>query len=258
MNYRIKKSGNKQELRASCYKLGRRERVRIIVEAMLVQGLLAYCFYQSMVAFAVLLPIGIFYYSRKELDYYEKKKQELEIEFKEMIVMISASLRAGYSIENACRESLVEMKLLYGEGGRIYEELEIIVKKLNNNQNVEKLFRELAEKLDIKEVKEFSEILIVAKKYGGDLSKIIQNTSELIGEKMEMNREIQTVISGKKGEQTVMNIMPMGIICYMNVTSPGYFDTLYHNVLGILIMTVCCCLYISAYLLAQKMLRIQI
>lgn len=225
---------------------------------MVIQGLFAYCFYHSMIAFVFLLPIGIFYYKRKLLSCQEKKKQELEIQFKEMIVMISASLRAGYSIENACRESLIEMKLLYGETGIIYKELQLLVKKLNNNQNIEMLFGELADKLRIKEVKEFSEVLVVAKKYGGDLSKIIQNTSELIGERIEMNREIQTVISGKQGEQMVMNMMPMGIICYMNFTSPGYFDSLYHNVFGIATMTACCCLYVFAYLLAQKILAIQL
>ncbi|MFI3200071.1 MAG: hypothetical protein R3Y54_00915 [Eubacteriales bacterium] len=258
MNYKIKKSCNKQEWKSSCYQLSKGERIGIILEVVVVLLLLAYCFYQSMLALPFLAPIGIFYYKRKRVTCYEKKKSELEIQFKEMITMISASLRAGYSMENACRESLIEIKLLYGERGMIYEELQVIVKKLNNNQSVESLFFELAEKLQIKEVKEFAEILIVAKKYGGDLSKIIQNTSELISEKIEVNREIQTVISGKQGEQDVMNMMPIGIICYMNVTSPDYLDPLYHNIVGIMAMSVCCIIYVLAYIWSQKILRIRL
>lgn len=224
----------------------------------MVQAVLAYCFYQSVWAFIGLIPIGIYYYRYKLVVYEEKKKEEITMEFKEMIQAISTSLRAGYSIENACRESLQEMELLYGKEATLYKELDLIVQKLRNNQTIENLFQELAGKLQVVEIGEFAQILVVAKRYGGDLSKIIQNTSDAIRDKIDVNREIAIVISGKKAEQTVMNVMPLGIIGYMQVTTPGFFDPLYHNIMGVVIMSVCLGLYLVAYFLSRTILQINV
>ncbi len=235
-----------------------KEQIRIVIEAIVVQAVLAYCFYQSIWAFIGLIPIGIYYYRHKLVVYEEKKKEEITMEFKEMIQAISTSLRAGYSLENACRESLQEMELLYGKEAALYKELDLMVQKLRNNQTIESLFQELAGKLQVVEIGEFAQILVVAKRYGGDLSKIIQNTSDAIRDKIDVNREIAIVISGKKAEQAVMNVVPLGIIGYMQVTTPGFFDPLYHNVMGVVIMSVCLCLYLVAYFLSRTILQINI
>lgn len=45
-----------------------------------------------------------------------------------------------------------------------------------------------------------------AKRSGGDFHKIIATTIEHISDKIEVEREVQTVISAKKMEQKIMNV----------------------------------------------------
>ena len=45
---------------------------------------------------------------------------------------------------------------------------------------------------------------------------------------------------------------------YMTITSPGFFDVLYHNAMGVLIMTGCLILYVVACFIADKILKIEI
>ncbi len=40
------------------------------------------------------------------------------------------------------------------------------------------------------------------------------------------------MIAQKKLEQKVMNVMPLFLLFYLDITSPGYLNVLYHNVLG--------------------------
>ena len=41
------------------------------------------------------------------------------------------------------------------------------------------------------------------------------------------------MIAQKKLEQKVMNVMPLFLLFYLDITSPGYLNVLYHNVLGL-------------------------
>ena len=77
-----------------------------------------------------------------------------------------------------------------------------------------------------------------------------------INQRMEIKQEIETLVHGKKMESRVMSIIPFFILFYMDVTSKGYFDVLYHNLAGILIMTICLGIYIVAFLMSEKITEI--
>ena len=51
----------------------------------------------------------------------------------------------------------------------------------------------------------------VRERSGGDFHKIIATTIEHISDKIEVEREVQTVISAKKMEQKIMNVIPVSL-----------------------------------------------
>ena len=62
----------------------------------------------------------------------------------------------------------------------------------------------------------------------------------------------------KKLEQKIMNAVPFLIIFYVSSTSRGFFDVLYHNPAGIVVMTVCLGFYGAAYRLSRRIVEINI
>jgi tight adherence protein B len=52
-----------------------------------------------------------------------------------------------------------------------------------------------------------------------------------------------------------MKIMPFGILAYIGVSYPGYFDSLYHNFKGITIMTVSLLIYVAAFVAGDRILH---
>ena len=75
---------------------------------------------------------------------------------------------------------------------------------------------------------------------------------------MDVEKEIDVLISSKRLEAGIMNVVPFFIIFYISITSNGFFDPLYHNVVGVILMTICMVVYFAAYLLSQKIVNITI
>ena len=203
----------------------------------------AWFFYRSLWAVPALLPLGILYFRRCA-----------EQKFKECILSVAGSLRTGYALENAFLESREDIRMLYGEQSAMYRELEFIRRGMILNITLEELINDLAGRSGIEEIRQFSTILSLAKRGGGNVSQIIRSTAEVISNKLETMQEMLTLLQGRRLEQKVMEIMPFGITFYIACTYPGYFETLYHNVRGILLMTGCLIAYVGAYLLGEKIL----
>lgn len=182
-------------------------------------------------------------------------KQELTDQFKECILSVSASLKAGYAVENAFLESRGDMRLLYGEQSLIYQELELIRRGMVINISLEEQLADLAQRSDSQEIRQFSQIFSIAKRSGGNLSEIIQISAEIIGRRIEARQEMGTVLSGRMMEQRVMRGIPFAILTYIGLTYPGYFDSLYHNLRGVAVMTGCLTVYLGAYVLGDQILR---
>ena len=238
--------------------LTRGEKIRCSIQAFAVPLLLGMFFYRSIVAVFLLIPAGLYFLEmlgrRKE----KEKKQRLRNEFREAILSIAANLRAGYAVENAFRETLQEMRMLYGKEAAICLELYRIVQGLANQVSIESLMGEFARRAKLTEIQEFADIFAIAKRSGGNLTEIIDETAGIIGGKIEVEKEIQVLTASKRLEQNVMSLIPFAIVLYVNATSAGYFDILYTTLVGRAVMTACVCIYMAAYLLGGKITEIQV
>ncbi len=237
------------------YMWEKRELAVTVMVAILIVLFLAYFFYRSLWACLPLLGVGVLYVRMQRRRRCSQCRQELTIQFRECILSVSASLKAGYAVENAFLESRTDMELLYGRDSLIYRELELIRRGLVINITLEEQLFELAQRSDSPEIVQFARVFSIAKRNGGNMSEIIGMTAELIGQKLDAAREVETVLSGRRMEQTIMKIMPFGVLGYIGVSYPGYFDSLYHNWQGVAIMTVCLGIYLAAYVLGEKILQ---
>ena len=112
--------------------------------------------------------------------------------------------------------------------------------------------------MNIADISYFAEIFRYAKRSGGDIPAIIKQTVRIIREKAEVQREIDTIISGRKMEQRVMVFIPMGILMYLRITSDSFINVLYGNAAGIVVMTICLMVYGTAVLVSGKIVDIKV
>lgn len=172
-------------------------------------------------------------------------------QFKDCILTVSTLLQAGYSIENAFFECESDMNTMHGKNAGISHELKLIRRGLHINISLEELLSDMGKRSHCGEIEEFAEMFAIAKRNGGNISEIIQNAAHLISHKIELKNEINTTLAGKKMELLIMKGMPFMILLYVEITNPGYFDCFYHNLRGIILMTLGLMIYLGAYLLSE-------
>ncbi len=217
--------------------------------------LLACFFYRSVWAIFPLTVVGVFFFRMEVSRKLSRLREDLDRQFKECILSVAASLKAGYAVENAFVESCADMKLLYGEDSLIFAELEGIRRGLVINITLEELLTDLGQRSASDDIMQFSQVFAIAKRSGGNLPEIMRTTAVMIGRRIDARQEVQTILSGRKMEQTIMKLIPFGILLYIGNSYPGYFDTMYHNWQGVAIMTGCLVIYLTAYVMADKILQ---
>lgn len=117
---------------------------------------------------------------------------------------------------------------------------------------------DLGRRSKAEDIESFAVVFQAAKRSGGDLKKILKKTSHMLGDKIEVKKEIEAALAAKKNEQFLMSLMPIGIILYMRLTSPGFLDVLYGNVFGAMVMTVCLGVYGFSYWLGRRIVDIEV
>lgn len=193
---------------------------------------------------------------KKELK--EKRFQQLNLEFKEGILLLSSFLSAGYSVENSFSASAKELNLLYGTEGLICREFRLIESQIKMNRSVEQALADFAARSGIDDVKNFAEVFSAAKRSGGDLVAIIGHTADVIRDKVSLRQEILTMMASRQFEQKIMNLIPFFIVLYIDFTSPGFFTIMYTTIIGRVLMTVCMGIYLGAYGISGKLMKIEI
>lgn len=231
---------------------------RFLLEGAALVGMIAYLFYDSPVAAAFLSPLLIPYCRRRAREKREQDKRELSAQFREALSAIITALKAGYSAENAFVECRREMQFQFGEKAMITQEMERIGQGIGNRIPLEKLLRDFAGRWRIEEITEFAEVFAIARRSGGDLPEILGHTASLIQDRMEIDMEIDILLSSRRFEQRIMDGVPFFILFYLGLSSEGFFGVLYHNPGGILFMTACLAAYLAAVLLSDRIMAIEL
>lgn len=228
------------------------EWLRDLGKGALVTGLFAFFFYRSIWALLPMMPVGWLYLRRSRSHRKRRKNKELLIQFKECIQTVAASMRAGYAVENAFADSITDIRCMFGEGSTMERELQLLRQGLGNNVTLESLLQEMGQRSGLEEIQEFAEVFAIAKRSGGSIPATIDAASNSISRRLEVEEEMETLLSARKLEQKVMNAMPFIIVWYVEISNPGYFDELYGNLTGVALMTVCLGIYLAAYGLSER------
>ncbi|MCI8751702.1 MAG: type II secretion system F family protein [Lachnospiraceae bacterium] len=214
--------------------------------------ILFFLFYKSFVlSFILALIYGIINIKTYEKRRIEEWRWQMDLEFREVMTGISSALNAGYSVENSFKEAKMDLLLLYGNNSVMVKELDIINSKLMLNQPLENVLMEFARRCEVEDINNFAEVFQTAKRTGGNLIDIARSSADKISNKIETSREIRTMVSGKRMEGRIMALMPLAIIIYFWISSPGFLDCLYAPA-GRPIMTVLLIIYVAAYKWSER------
>lgn len=220
-----------------------------------ISAAVSWLFYDNM----LFLVLGWFIYPlfyRQLKKYTEKKyRWKMLMEFKEVMISIYSSLSAGVTVEESLQRA---WKDVTGEGKKDFcmgQELELVSRKMERNIPLSQCLEEMAERCGEEDIENFTQILILGKRQGGNLAGMVRDNVEKIQRRIEMSYEIEGMIGAKRKEFGFMCLMPLGILLYMKCFSHEFMSVLYGNAQGAVLMSMCLGIYAAAIVLGLRILR---
>ena len=241
------------------YHMTRIEKILYTLLATVVLFALGYIFYQNFIISALFCLLAVKYPEIKKKDIIRKRKKQLTLQFKDMLYSLSSAVSAGNSIEKALETARDDMVNQYGDADVfIVDELNLMISRLSINQNIEDIFAEFGERSGLEDIQTFADIFEVAKRTGGNLIQIIRQTTDIIADKIGIEIEIDTALSGKKMEQKVVTIMPIVLTLFMTVTTDGFMDPLFTTFGGRIVSTVALAMILAGAFWSNSITNIEI
>lgn len=229
-----------------------------------ILGGMAYYFIMGMIFFnhiilASIACLGVYFHikTQKSLSI-KKRKHILREQFREAMYTLSSSLSAGRSAEQAFIQTLADLQTLYNHQTDIINEWTLIVKKLNMNETIESALEDFAMRAGMEDIHNFTGVFIMAKRTGGDLIRIIRETTYMINEKIEIQKEIDILVVQKQFEQKILSYIIPGMILFFQLTSPDFLGPLYETLIGRMVMVFALFLYVLSRKIGEKIVNIEV
>ncbi|HEX2947499.1 MAG TPA: type II secretion system F family protein [Clostridia bacterium] len=242
-----------------CYEMKIRERVIYTAAAAAVIFAVAFIFYRSFILSALLTPLALFYPRIKKREIIQRRKKELNIQFKDMLYSLCSSLSAGKTVESAFREALKDLTVLYPEPSAfILTELRGIIGRLDMNEPLETALRDFAGRARLEDIDNFVNVFNISKRSGGNLAEVIRNTSSIINDRIEVCQEVDMMLAERKFEQKVLNVIPILLIFLLSASAPDYMNPVFDTLTGRVTMSVSIVLLAVAWLISGKICDIKL
>jgi len=240
------------------YFMSARERLAVILVSGTIMGMIGFVFYKSVVLSLAAGLTGFCFPRLWRNSQIRRRKGRLLLQFRQALFCISSALTAGKSAENAFRDALCDLRLLYIDPhSLIVREFEAIVQRLDNGETLEHAVADFASRANEQDVTSFFDVLATCKRTGGNLVEVMRRSAAIIGEKLEIQADIAVLLAQKRFEARVLTGAPVLIVAVLSFTSGDYMEPLFQG-FGRIVMTAGLIVLGLCFWFSQKMMRISV
>lgn len=187
----------------------------------------------------------------------EKQIKTLNNQFRDFLEAFNTSLGAGKNVVDSFHAVYEDLKVQYDEGAYILKELEVIISGMANNVDTEDLLADFGTRSGIDDIVSFANVFKICYRKGGNIKETIRSTHDILSDKMEINEDIETVVTSNKFEQKIMIAMPIALIAMIKMMSPD-FAANFVTPTGIISTTIAIALFVVSYVVGKIILNIKV
>jgi len=188
----------------------------------------------------------------------KKRKVKLRLQFFDLLEAMSIAMRAGNPMLISLQSAREDLLLIYPDNSDIIIELDIIIGKFNNAVPLSESFSDLARRSGLEDIAGFASIYATIEGKSSRADEIIRETQQIIADKMEIEMEIDTLMTAAKSEVNIMLLMPLVILGVIGYAGAGFMDAIYTTVAGRIVSTGGLMVFIISYIMAKKFSNIKL
>lgn len=241
------------------YAMSLKERLLCTGTAAIASYAVCYIFYRSHAICLLFSLLALAYPKLRLKAIVQKRKKRLNLQFRDMLYALSSSVSVGQPVERAFLSVKKDLELQYPDPEElINREVSLAVAKLEMNTPVEAVLADLAARSHLEDIKNFADAFIICKRSGGNLAEVIRNTSNIIGDKLDISQEIETALAEKKLESKILTAMPILIVLLLSATAGDYIRPVFETITGRLAMTLSVLLLLAANFITRRIFDINV
>ena len=182
----------------------------------------------------------------------KKRLLKLRIQFFDMLEAMAVAMRAGNTLLKSLQSAREDLILTYPEDSDMVAEIGIIIGRFNNAVPLSEAFSDLAQRSGLEDIASFASIYSTIEGKSGRADEIIRETQQIIADKMEIEMEIDTLMTAAKSEVNIMLFMPLVILGVIGYAGAGFMDAIYTTTAGRIVSTCGLIVFIISFIMARK------
>lgn len=198
---------------------------------------------------------NIFAMRRKGID---KRLFKLRMQFFDLLEAMAVSLRAGNPPIKALESAKNDLSVLYSEDSDIIVEIKIMLSKFQNGYMLSQAFDDLAERSELEDIKSFASVYSTIEGKSSRADEIIRETQQIIADKMEIELEMETLMTAAKSEANMMLLLPLVMLLVIGYAGAGFMDAIYTTPTGRLVATGGLLVFFACTIMINKFSKIEV
>ena len=188
----------------------------------------------------------------------DKRRRNLRTQFKDMLEALSVAMRAGNPPAKALQSAREDLLLLYNENSDIITEMDIIIGLFDNAVPLSESLSDFAARSGLEDIESFASIYKTIEGKSSRADEIVRQTQNIINDKMEIEMEIETLMTSAKNEMNVMMLMPLVILLILGYVGAGFMDAIYTTAGGRVAATIGLIIFIISVFLGRNFTKIKL
>jgi tight adherence protein B len=181
-----------------------------------------------------------------------KRKAAFEEQFPEVLDLIAASLESGSSVLRALELVVEEAdEPTSSEFGRVLTATRM-------GTDLSEALAALSERLGSRDVDWTVQAITVQQRTGGRLADILRIVARTMRGRGEVLREISTLTVEGRLSAVILGALPFFIAFVMLVVNPSYLTPLFHQTIGLVMVSVAGALMLAGFAWMRRIVRVEV
>ncbi|MDD6816779.1 MAG: hypothetical protein PUE84_10080, partial [Firmicutes bacterium] len=180
------------------------------------------------------------------------------LQFRDVLYSISSAVSVGRSMAQALEESMDFWKGTYDEKDLIMRELAAMVRQMKEgNARDLDVLKDFAGRSGLQDIVDFVMVYENCRTSGADLVKAIDRATGIIGDRIDLERELHTLMAQKQFEGRIIMLSPFALLLFLKISSPDFLEPLTASSAGTMVSTAALGLVAASVLLMERVNRFE-
>lgn len=182
----------------------------------------------------------------------QKRRERIQAQFPDALMLIGSSLQAGASLGLALSEAATQF------GAPLGEELGLVLRELKLGLRLDAALARLERRIPLEDVRMFCSAIKIAQDTGGNLAETLQTVAEGARSRAALEGKLDALTAQGRMQAWIMTALPLAVLLGIQAVDPDGAALLLGTASGWLVLIIVMVLQLAGLLMIRRILAIDL